>query len=171
MLTNAIRRDSEGEYLLVGDGNLSCLTGRSFNLILSAFPLAGATTRAKMQALLADLRDLLAPGGRLIVVEPTDVLYLHEWVTFSTSAFPENAKAKSGDPVAIHYRGHMVQPVIDTLWNDDDYRRHFDVVGLRLLETHRPLAHDDDPGPWISERQLPPWVIYVLTVSGTGNGG
>ncbi len=170
MLTNALRHDPEGEYLLVGDADLSCLSGRSFDLILSAFPLASATTSIEIQAILTELRNLLAPNGRLIVIEPTEALYLHEWVSFSMAAFPENANAKSGDPVPAYYRDHMVQPVIDILWKDEDYRRNFEAVGLQPLEIHRPLAHDDDPGPWISERQIPPWVVYVLSVSGAVGG-
>jgi SAM-dependent methyltransferase len=165
MLTNAARRDPEGTYLLVGDGDLGCLAGSAFNLILSAFPFSSTTTQDKVRAILSALRDLLAPDGRLLVVEASDALYRHEWLSFSTSAYPENAAAKSGDPVPIVFRDRMDRPVFDTLWTDEDYRRSFDAAGLRPLETHRPLARDDDPDPWISEREIPPWVIYVLAAS------
>jgi hypothetical protein len=57
----------------------------------------------------------------------------------------------------------MDEPVFDTLWTDQDYRESFEAAGLERLETHRPLAHDGDPEPWISERKIPPWVIYVLS--------
>jgi SAM-dependent methyltransferase len=165
MLANAMRRDPEGVYLLVGDGDLSSLAGSSFNLILSAFPFSATTTQDKVRAILSELRNLLAPEGRLVVIEATDALYRHEWLSFSTSAYPENAAAKSGDPVPIVFRDRMDQPVFDILWTDEDYRRSFEAVGLRPLEVHRPLARDDDPDPWVSEREIPPWVIYVLSAS------
>lgn len=165
MLDNAQRRDPEGEYVLVEDGDLSRLNGRIFDLILSAFPLASTPSHVEMQALLRELRDVMAPEGRLIVIEPTDFLYLNEWMSFSTSAFPENSTAKSGDPVSVSFRDRMDEPVIDVLWTDQDYRQNFKAVGFRLLETYRPLAREDEPGAWISEREIPPWVIYVLSAS------
>lgn len=162
MLANAQRRDPEGRYFRVGNGDLSSLTGYSFNLAFSAFPFASTTTQKEVRAILAELKRLLNPDGCLIVVEPTDALYRHEWLSFSTLAFPENVNAKSGDPVPIHFRDRMDQPVVDILWTDEDYQRSFEAVGLSLLEAHRPIARPDDLAPWISERDIPPWVIYVL---------
>jgi hypothetical protein len=49
--------------------------------------------------ILTEFAKLLAPDGRVVLVEASDRLYQHEWVSFSTSAYPENAEAKSGDPV------------------------------------------------------------------------
>jgi len=165
MLTNAARQDPEGTYHLVGDGDLCRLAGAAFDLILSAFPFSSTPTQDKVRAMLSALRDLLAPDGRLLMIEANDALYRHEWVSFSTAAYPQNAAAKSGDPVPIVFRDRMDRPVFDTLWTDEDYRRSFDAAGLHPLETHRPLARDDDPDAWISEREIAPWVIYVLSAA------
>ncbi len=99
------------------------------------------------------------------MVEHTEQLYRHEWVLFTVAAFPENAEAKSGERVPMHFRDRMSEPVADFLWTDRDYRRNFQAVGLQILESHRPLARPDDPGPWLSERDIPPWVVYVLSKS------
>lgn len=163
MLANAVQRDPDGVYELVGDVDLSVLAGRSFDLILSAFPFSTTRTQKKVRDILTEFSKLLAPEGRLVLVESSDRLYRHEWLSFSTLAYPENAEAKSGDPVAIVFRDRMDEPVFDTLWTDEDYRESFETVGLRHLETHRPLARKQDPEPWISEREFPPWVIYVLS--------
>ena len=163
MLASAIRRDPSGVYELVGEADLSVLAGRSFDLILSAFPFSATRTQEKVRNILTEFAKLLAPEGRVVLVEASDRLYQHEWVSFSTSAYPENAEAKSGDPVPIVFRDRMDEPVFDTLWTDQDYRESFEAAGLERLETHRPLAHDQDPEPWISERKIPPWVIYVLS--------
>lgn len=162
MLANALRRDPDGVYERVGDADLSALAGRSFDLILSAFPFSATRTQEKVRAILTEFSKLLAPDGRVVLVESSDRLYRHEWLSFSTLAFPENANAKSGDRVAIVFRDRMDEPVFDTLWTDEDYRQSFDAAGLAHLETHRPLAGDGDLGPWVSERKIPPWVIYVL---------
>ncbi|MCP4318888.1 MAG: class I SAM-dependent methyltransferase [Hyphomicrobiales bacterium] len=162
MLTNARRRDPEGKYFLVGDGDLGSLKGSAFNLILSAFPLSNMTTRTGIAKILTEQKTLLAPDGRLILIEANPILYHHEWVSFTTAAFPENVDAKSGDPVPVHYRGRMDKPVVDILWTDEDYRHCFKSADLRCLDVQRPLAAEDDPGPWFSEREIAPWVIYVL---------
>lgn len=163
MLANAVRQDPNGVYNLVGDGDLSTLSGRSFDLILSAFPFSATPTQDKVRAILSEFVNLLAKEGHLILIEASDSLYRHEWLSFSTSAYPENAAAKSGDPVPIAFRDRIDQPVVDILWTDADYRRSFDAVGLRHLETHRPLARNEDQDPWISEREISPWVVYVLS--------
>lgn len=162
MLTEAKRRDPAGTYLKIGDADLSVLGQATFALILCAFPLGNTTSLARMRALLASLHNRLAADGCLIVIDATDDLYRHEWLSFTTIAFAENATAKSGDPVRVSFRDRADQPVTDVLWTDDDYRDAFAAVGLEMLETHRPLARADDPTPWISEREVPPWVIYVL---------
>lgn len=164
MLANAVERDPEGPYLLVGDADLSALDGRTFDLVHSAFPFCTTEKQETIRANLAALRTTLAPDSRLIVVEPTAILYQCEWLSFSTADFPENASAKSGDPVGAIFRDRTDSPVYDILWTDADYRQSFEAAGLRLLETHLPLARDDDPEPWISERDIAPWVIYVLTL-------
>ena len=163
MLANAVERDPGGQYLLVGDADLSALSGRTFDLVHSAFPFCSTKTREKMRVILNELKNALAPEGCLIVVEPTDDFYRCEWLSFSTAAFAENMTAKSGDPVGAVFRDRMDQPVYDTLWTDEDYRQSFEAVGLRLLETHLPRARYDDPEPWVSERDIAPWVIYVLS--------
>ncbi|MEM9104948.1 MAG: class I SAM-dependent methyltransferase, partial [Pseudomonadota bacterium] len=162
MLVNARRQDAEGNYFQVGEGDLSALKGNTFNLILSAFPLCSITTQESMVTVLSGLKSLLATTGRLISVEATEVLYTREWVSFSMAPFPQNARAKSGDPVSACFRNRMDMPVTDTFWTDEDYSQCQGQAGLARLETLRPLADGNDPGPWISEQHYPPWVIYVL---------
>lgn len=171
MLKNARLHDPQGRYVLVGDGDLSNLDGRSFDLILSAFPLSSMTSRDGIAKILSALRLLLAPQGRMILIEANHWLYHHEWVSFTPAAFPQNINAQSGDPVPIHFRGFPDQAVVDTIWKDEDYRHCFQAAGLECIEVQRPLAHDDDPGPWMSERDIPPWVIYVLSDAGAVRRG
>jgi len=165
MLAHARRRDPAGRYALIPDGDLSSLAGGSFDLVHSAFPLGNATSRQRIQAILAQFRRVVAPDGRVIAIEATDALYRHEWLSFSTAAYSENARATSGDLVRIAFRERMDQPVVDVLWTDEDYRQCFKAAGLTLLETHLPLVKEGDPLPWVSEREIAPWVIYVLAVA------
>ena len=168
MLDHARRRDPGSSYALIDDGDLSSLAGRSFDLVHSAFPFGNATSLDRVQSILVQFNRVLAANGRVIVVEPTVALYRYEWLSFSTVAYPENIGAKSGDPVRIAFRERLDQPVVDVLWTDEDYRRSFAAAGLRALETHLPLAREDDPRAWVSEREIAPWVIYVLTSADDG---
>lgn len=166
MLKYARRRDADGSYFLIGDGDLAALEGHSFNLIFSAFPLSSMTSTKGITKILAALRPLLAPAGRMILVEANTLLYHHDWVSFTTAEFPQNANADSGHPVQVHFRDFPDEAVVDTLWKDEDYRQCFAAAGLRCLETQYPLAERNDPRPWISERDVPPWVIYILAAKG-----
>lgn len=162
MLAHARRKDPTGRYALIPNGDLSSLADRAFDLVHSAFPLGNATSRERIRSILAQFKRVIAPGGRVIVIEATDALYRHEWLSFSTAAYSENARATSGALVRIAFRERMDQPVVDVLWTDADYRQSFKAAGLTLLETHLPLVDEGDPQPWISEREVAPWVIYVL---------
>jgi hypothetical protein len=112
--------------------------------------------------LLAGIRRRLRPTGRLILIASTPELYTREWTTFTTAAYPQNALARSGDPVWIVIKeGGDDRPVQDLLWLDEDYRAAFRASRLHLLTTHRPLGREDEPFPWVNETRVPPWTVYV----------
>ena len=163
MIDHARRADPAGSYRLIGDGDFSGFEPGSIDLVVSAFAfdnIAGATRRAE---LLGGLRRLMSPDGRMILLDSTAEIYVHEWVSFSTSAFPGNRTAKSGETVRIVMKDVVDQrPVVDYIWFHDDYLRLFEAAGLRLIAEHRPLGTAGEPWRWESELSVAPWVIYVL---------
>jgi hypothetical protein len=89
------------------------------------------------------LRDLLADGGLMVLICSPPELYVNEWASFTTRRFEDNAHAQSGETVWIIMTDvDDRRPIADLLWFDDDYRALFEMAGLRLLRTHRPLATD-----------------------------
>jgi len=49
-------------------------------------------------------------------------IYRHEWVSFTTKDFPENAHAKSGEIVRIVMKDvNDRRPVVDVVWFPEDY--------------------------------------------------
>lgn len=163
MLDRARSRDPEGTYLLVPDGDLGPLEGRSFDVALCAFTFDNIPDHAKRVSLFRQMRELLAEGGRIVNLVSAPDIYLHEWTSFSTRGFPENRDATSGG----HVRIVMLdvpdrRPVEDVLWLDSDYRAAYREAGLTLLETHRPLGRASDPHEWVTETRVSPWAIYVL---------
>jgi SAM-dependent methyltransferase len=162
MVREARAADPDGEYRLIGDGELDHLPRHAFDLVLAAYPFDNIPGREHRVRILSGLRKRLGPDGRFVLLASAPEIYTHEWLTFTTKAFPENASARSGDVVRIVIKeGGDGRPIEDVLHTDDDYRAAFRRAGLRLLETHRPLGRTDEPFEWVSETAVSPWVIYV----------
>lgn len=163
MLDQARGRDPHGDYRLVADGNLAGFGTGTVDLILAAFTFDNVPTDRQKTAALRELRRLLAPGGRLVIVVSSADIYLHEWASFSTRDFPANRSARDGDPVRIVMLDVPDRrPVVDALCGDAHYRELFEAVGLRVVEAARPLASGAESVQWVSETTVPPWTIYVL---------
>jgi len=167
MLTRARERDPEGDYVLIPEGDLAALRGRSFDLVLCAFTFDNVPTATK-RTLFEGLRRLLAEDGRVVNLVSAPEIYVNEWTSFSTKDFMENAAARSGDVVRIRMLDVPDgRPVEDVFWTEDDYREAYAAAGLEVLEIHRPLGKPTDPFTWISETRVSPWTIYVLAPSET----
>jgi SAM-dependent methyltransferase len=166
MIEHARTIDPAGSYQLVGNGDLSALGDRRFDLILIAFAFDNIPDVALRRAILGSLRDLLTEDGRTILVGSTPEIYVHEFTSFTTRDFPENRDARSGDPVRVVMKDVPdARPVLDILWTPVDYEELFRAAGLELLAEHKPLGTVADPRVWLSELSVAPWVIYVCTRS------
>ena len=162
MLEHARALDADGDYRLVTAENLIDLGAGSFDLILAAFTFDNIPTDAAKTQSLRALRQLLAPGGRLIVIVSSPAIYVNEWASFSTRDFPENRKACDGDTVRIVMRDVADhRPVEDVVCGDAHYRALFGQAGFRVVEATSPLATGAEPIAWVSEKTIAPWTLYV----------
>jgi ubiquinone/menaquinone biosynthesis C-methylase UbiE len=162
MLEQARGRDPRGDYRWIGEGGLAGLGAGSFDLVLAAFTFDNVPDPQKISAL-TELRRLLAPGGRLLVVVSSAAIYLHQWTSFSTRDFPENRTARDGDFVRIVMLDVPDRrPVVDVLCSDTHYRELFGAVGLSVVDAFSPLASGAESVTWVSETTISPWIIYVL---------
>jgi SAM-dependent methyltransferase len=163
MIEHARNADTAGSYRLIGDGDFSGLEAGSLDLAFTAFAFDNISGAARRAGLLGGLRRLLKRDGRVILLGSAAEIYAHEWVSFSTSAFPENSAARSGDTVRIMMLDVVDQrPVVDYIWFHEDYLQQFKAAGLHLIAQYRPLGTQGEPWPWKSELSVAPWVIYVL---------
>lgn len=163
MLSRARERDPDGDYRQVPDGELPGLNRGSFDLILSVFTFDNIPDFERKVSLLTALRRLLAPGGRLINLVSSPVIYLNEWASFSTREFPENRDACDGDTVRIVMLDVAdSRPVEDVLCTGEAYEKAYSQAGLVPIDVHRPLGRDDEPFEWVSETEISPWAVYVL---------
>lgn len=165
MIAHAQASDLNGDYRLVDDGDLSAIEAHAFDLILAAFPFDNIPSEQHKLHLFKSLGEKLDDNGKLIVLVSTPDVYLHEWVSFTTRAFPENRLKKDGDTVKIIMLDvDDDRPVEDVLCSGKRYRELFDKARLNMLEAHYPLGNADDPFAWKSENKVAPWCLYVVGV-------
>jgi ubiquinone/menaquinone biosynthesis C-methylase UbiE len=162
MLRIARTTDPSGDYRLVPGDNLNQFVAGSFDLVLCAFPFDNISGTMKTR-IFRDLRRLLSPAGAIVNLVSSSEIYTHEWASFTTKDFPENAVARSGDVVRIVVTDHQDRrPVQDILWTDESYRAVYREASLEAVQVFKPLAKGDEPYSWVSETKVAPWVIYVL---------
>lgn len=162
MLRIARATDPTGDYRLVAGDDLTQFASGAFDLVLCAFPFDNIPGGRKAR-IFCDLAELLARTGTIINVVSSPEIYSHEWASFTTRYFPENAIACCGDVVRIVTTDHPDQrPVEDILCTDEAYRAVYREAGLEAIEVLAPVANGDEPYSWMSETQIAPWVIYVL---------
>ncbi len=163
MVRRAHERDPAGDYRLVGEADFGSLEPASFDLVFSAFTFDNIPTRGQKRAHLVGLGGLLAQGGQLVNLVSRPEIYTHEWASFSTSAFPGNRAARSGDLVRIVMTDVVDRrPVEDVLFAEADYELVYAEAGLERLAAYAPLGRDDEPYAWVSETTIAPWRIDVL---------
>jgi|ERR1041385_1462956 ubiquinone/menaquinone biosynthesis C-methylase UbiE len=163
MLTFARRRDPDGDYRLIPDGDLSGLETGAHDLVLSAFTFDNIPTLEKKLLNFQSLKRLLNQNGCIVIVVSSPEIYLHEWTSFSTKDFPQNRTAKSGEKVfVIMLDVEDKRPVEDILCSADDYAKTFQRAGLVPVDTHKPLGNPTEPYRWVTETRIAPWTIYVL---------
>ncbi len=152
-----------GEYRLVPAETPPPLAAGVYDLVLAAFTFDNVPTFDKKVELLRALTTSLAQDGRIVIIVSAPEIYLHEWASFSTRAFPENHAARSGDVVRIVMLDVPDRrPVEDILCTDETYRKIFVQAGLSVIGAYHPLGRAGGPHAWISETTVAPWTIYVL---------
>lgn len=162
MLQIARGSDPGGDYRLVPDDNFGELEVGAFNLVLSVFTFDNIPPPRKAR-IFSDLGKLLTLNGTIVSVVSSPEIYTHEWASFTTKDFPENASARSGDVVRIVVTDHQDRrPVEDILCTDESYRTIYREASLRAVQVLKPLAKGNEPYSWVNETRIAPWVIYVL---------
>lgn len=163
MLEIARTLDKTGDYRIVRNGQYRDLGTCRFDLVQSIFTFDNIPGWENRATILTGLRELLNPEGKIICLDSTPELYINEWASFSTKDFPENRNAKTGDIVRdIMLDVEDRRPVDDIFWSVADYHKLFDMAGLEVEATYKPLGRENEPFKWISESNIAPWMIFVL---------
>lgn len=162
MLGIARANDPSGDYQIVPGDDFSQLDAGVFNLVLCAFTFDNIPGPLKIP-IFRDSGKLLSPGGAIVTIVSAPEIYTHEWASFSTKNFPENAAARPGDIVRTVVTDHEDdRPVEDIFSTAESYKSIYEEAGLRITRVVKPLAKADEPYIWVNETTIAPWVIYVL---------
>jgi len=163
MIRKAREIDPQGHYYLIHAGDFSQFAENTYDLVLSVFTFDNIPTTDEKVKTFRDIGSLLSNQGKIVNLVSAPEIYTHEWASFSTKNFPENQSAKSGDKVRIIITDtEDKRPVVDIMWSDEDYQKVFNIAGLEIVKTYRPLANENEPYQWVNETRIAPWVIYVL---------
>jgi SAM-dependent methyltransferase len=166
MLSIAKELDITGDYRLVSDGNYDHLGIRQFDLIQSIFTFDNIPGWDRRIKILSGLRKLMKPEGRMICLDSTPELYINECASFTTKDFPENRYARTGDIVkCIMLDVEDKRAVEDIFWTVSDYYKMFRMAELEVEAIYKPMGYDNEPFEWISEKEVAPWMIFVLKLS------
>jgi SAM-dependent methyltransferase len=169
MIEIARNLDQSGDYQLVSDGNYSHLGINQYDLVQSIFTFDNIPGWDNRTNILKGLMGLLNENGRMVCLDSTPELYINECASFTTKDFPENRFARTGDIVrCIMLDVEDRRPVEDIFWSVDDYRKLFNMAGLEIEATYKPLGYDYEPYNWISEKEIAPWMIFILHKSESG---
>jgi SAM-dependent methyltransferase len=163
MINRALQLDPKGAYRLVKNGDFGILQGDTYDLVLSVFTFDNIPTMNQKIRNCMALARLLNSKGILVNLVSSPEIYIHEWASFSTKDFPENANAKSGERVRIIQTDiEDRRPVYDVVCSDKDYRKIYKKAGLTVVKMYKPLGKEDEPFHWVNETRIAPWVVYVL---------
>jgi len=163
MITIAQQLDPTGFYQRIDDGDFSNLPSFSYDLVLCAFTFDNIPTMNKKITLFKGLSMLLTQNGTILNLVSSPEIYTHEWASFTTKDFPENAEAKTGDIVRIITIDIKdKRPCYDIFWSAEDYTKVYTNAGLHIINTSKPLATGHEPYQWVNETKIAPWTIYIL---------
>lgn len=164
MIKKARELDPGGDYRLIDDGKFDEFERYSFDLILSVFTFDNIPKMGKKVHIFKELRRLLKPGGFIVNLVSSPEIYTHEWASFSTKDFPENKNARTGDIVRVIITDvEDKRPVEDIFMSKDAYPNVYKQAGLNIIDIHRTLGKMNEPYLWVSETDISPWVIYVIS--------
>lgn len=163
MLNKAKEFDNKGDYRRVTDGNYSHLGLMKYDLVQSIFTFDNIPGKENRINILTKLGELLKSDGRLVCLDSNSEMYTNQWASFSTKEFPENRNAKTGDIVKVIVNDlDDKTPVNDIYWTMEDYKDIFAAAEYVLEAIYSPKGKEDEPFNWVSEKEIAPWIIYVL---------
>lgn len=160
VLSLARRQQPQGEFRRLRGNELPWPTA-SFGLVLSSFALMEVESLERMRKLMGEVRRVLRPRGRSLMVINTPDFYRGSWLSCEVDFEHNKGTLRSGQKVRVRLVPEDIR-IEDYFWTDENYCSVFEAAGLSVLERHLPLGRDDENAEWRDERHTAPFAVYVL---------
>ncbi len=160
-LTQAKNLDSDTQFVVLENSTIP-VVDEFYDFIFSSYVFLVLSDKKSMLKILKEFNRSLKKNGIMILITGSEELHSsnNDWLSYDVN-FPENenlisgsiCKIKNKDVGAVFYDYH---------WTEEDYRKLFEIAGLTLVQTHKPLGDLRDPYIWKDELKVSPHLIYVL---------
>jgi 2-polyprenyl-3-methyl-5-hydroxy-6-metoxy-1,4-benzoquinol methylase len=147
-----------------------------FDLIICNFVLVEIKEEL-MNKVLNKIESLLSDTGIAIITNCTSSFYkkTNKWYTINNN-FPENEPAElkkdklkytENQPIKVQvFSGsgsNISFTFFDFFHSGQAYRHAYQLAGLDLLQTHKPIGYDNDAIKWQAEKYFSPYKIHLVT--------
>jgi SAM-dependent methyltransferase len=130
-----------------------------FDLVTSIMVLLEMPNLSCMKEAINEISRVLKPGGIFLAVVGSEYFPKGEWI--NKSSISDIDKPLSSGDIFVTSSNVTGINFIDYFYTDDDYRFIFEALGLKIIEHHEALGHDQDGIQWHLEKQLNPFTHYV----------
>lgn len=87
-------------------------------------------------------------------------MYNHQWLSLDAN-YKQNKNLTSGSLAKIRLKEIDLE-LYDYYWTDTDYKKIITLSKFSLLEQSSPLGKQNENYSWLSEKDVSPYVIYIL---------
>jgi len=160
MLAEAQRMDPTGTYLLYRGCLAELLAGQRFDRICATFVVCEIPD-TELRYILRDMRKLLAPGGKLVFLEPNQEKS-HGIRYKELHCHRKRGGVKTGDRVKVTLTvGEARFKLQDIYRRHEDYRALLEDAGFTNIGLEEPIPGTHWSGDWSLERKFPPYLVIT----------
>lgn len=152
--------DPLGDYRVYRGLLAEELEGQKVEAIIATFSFC-LIPDTELRYILRDMRKLLEPGGRLIVLEPNQEKA--HGIQYANLHYHHNEDVQSGDLVEVTLgSGENAILLTDDIYRTHaDYRKLLEEAGFVIEKMEEPLPGGDWGDEWEMERKFPPFILIV----------
>lgn len=160
VIERARQVDPKGDYRVYRGLLAHDLAWVEFDAVIATFSFCVVPDR-ELRYILEDMRALLRPGGRLLIVEPNQERA--HGVRYAQLHYHHRDGVRSGDLVEVTLgSGDRAVRLTDDIYRTHaDYRQLLEEAGFTIERWEEPVPGSDWGDEWSLERQIPPFLLIV----------
>ncbi|MCR4307314.1 MAG: class I SAM-dependent methyltransferase [Candidatus Berkelbacteria bacterium] len=159
VIENARRNDPKGDYRVNRGLIAQDLNGKQVDEIIATFSICVIPNR-ELRYILRDLREVLKPGGRFLILEPNQ---LGSGIKYAKLHYHHKKNVRTGDLVSVTLgSGESTCELTDDIYRTHaDYRQLLEEAGFTIDQFEEPRPDPSWEGDWELEAKYPPFLLIV----------